>query len=199
MFGSGGKKRANASSASRTRPLSIYSDCQRTETLHDEKTAERLHKSPHWRSSVLPHFRSDAAGALCFCYGPLALPGRARRDERVRATSDRSCGRAQTFLRNGHRCRWLKDKTEGLGAPMQVVDYPRTITDRTRCCAFLMVEAYHCPQCSLAVVRLPLAISFKKTISDGVDPDAERQPGRNGPAADQARIGPTDPGTPFAP
>jgi hypothetical protein len=62
-----------------------------------------------------------------------------------------------------------------------------------------MVEACHCPQCSLAVVRLPLAISFKKTISDGVDPDPERQPERNGPAADQARIGPMDPGTPFAP
>ena len=35
----------------------------------------------------------------------------------------------QAFLRNGHRRRWLEDKAEGLGAPMQVVDDPRTITD----------------------------------------------------------------------
>ena len=32
-------------------------------------------------------------------------------------------------VKAGHRRRWLEDKAEGLGAPMQVVDDPRTITD----------------------------------------------------------------------
>jgi hypothetical protein len=35
---------------------------------------------------------------------------------------------AQAFLRNGHRRRWLEDEAEGLGAPTQVADDPRTIT-----------------------------------------------------------------------
>ena len=40
-----------------------------------------------------------------------------------------STGIRKAFLRNGHRRRWLEDEAEGLGAPMQVVDDPRTITD----------------------------------------------------------------------
>jgi hypothetical protein len=43
--------------------------------------------------------------------------------------------RAQAFLRNDDRRRWLEDEAEGLGAPTQVVDDPCTITGPVGGCA----------------------------------------------------------------
>jgi hypothetical protein len=48
---------------------------------------------------------------------------------RRRATSGRvAFASHRAFLRNGHRPHWLEGEAEGLGAPTQVADDPRTIT-----------------------------------------------------------------------